>query len=72
LFEPILEIGGIEVWPYFLGDSVYSSYLYLLKIFKASITDLMFNDKKMFDESLNLGRLSLNMHLNHLKYIEYS
>ena len=45
LSEPVLEIGAVEVRPYLLGDSVYLSRPYLLKFFKASVTDLRFNDK---------------------------
>jgi hypothetical protein len=46
LYEPVMEIGGVEVWPYLLGDSAYlSSRSYLLKNFKANVTDPRFNNK---------------------------
>jgi hypothetical protein len=57
LHEPVLDIDGVEVRPYLLGDSAYPSRPYLLKFFKASTTDLRFNDKIIFDESVNSGRV---------------
>ena len=53
--ELVMEIGGIEVRPYLLGDSVYPSQPYLLKNFKPSITDPNFGDKRRFDECVNAG-----------------
>jgi hypothetical protein len=62
LYEPVMEIGDVEVWPYLLGDSAYlGSRPYLLKNFKANVTDPRFNNKKMFDESVNSGRI-MNEH----------
>ena len=55
--DPVLEIGGVEVRPSLLGDSAYLSCPYWLKIFKASITDPMFIDKKIFDKYVNSGRV---------------
>jgi hypothetical protein len=57
LSEHVLEIGGVEVRPYLLGDLAYPSHPYLLNFFKASVTDPRFNDKKTFDESANSSRV---------------
>ena len=65
--EPVLEIGGVEVRPYLLGDSAYPSRPYLLKIFKANVTDPRFNDKKRFDESVNSGRVVIEHAFGALK-----
>ena len=51
LSKLVLEIGGIEVRPYLRGDSAYHSRPYLLKFFKANVTDPRFNDTK---DSMNL------------------
>ena len=40
-----------------LGDSAYLSRPYLLKNFRANVTDPRFNDKKIFDESVNSGKV---------------
>ena len=53
LLEPVIEIGGIEVRPYLLGDSAYRSRPYLLKNFKPSIIDPNFGEKRRFDECVN-------------------
>lgn len=65
--DPVLEIGGVEVRPYLLGDSAYPSRPYLLKNFKASVTDPRFTDKKMFDESVNSGRVVIEHAFGALK-----
>jgi hypothetical protein len=62
-----MDIGGVEVRPYLLGDSAYPSRPYLLKIFKASTTDLRYNDKKRFDESVNSGRVIIEHAFGALK-----
>ena len=67
LREPVMEIGGIEVRPYLLGDSVYPSRLYLLKNFKPSITDLNFGEKRRFDECVNAGRIVIENAFGALK-----
>ena len=67
LVDPVLEIGGVEVRPYLLGDSAYPSCPYLLKNFKASITDPMFIGKKRFDESVNSDRVIIEHAFGALK-----
>jgi hypothetical protein len=62
-----LDIGEVEVRPYLLEDSAYPSRPYLLKIFKASVTDPRCNDKKMFDESVNSGRVVIEHAFGALK-----
>ena len=57
LQEPVLEIGGLKIRPYLLGDAAYPSRPYLLKSFKPSVNDPRFQDKRRFDESLNSDRV---------------
>ena len=52
-----MEIGGIEVRSYLLGDSAHPSRPYPLKNFKLNITDPNFGDKRRFDEYINAGRV---------------
>ena len=65
--EPVMEIGGIEVRPYLLGDSAYPSHPYLLKNFKPSVTDPNFGDKRKFDEFVNIGRVVIEHAFGALK-----
>ena len=65
--ELVLEIGAVEVRPYLLGYSAYPSRSYLLKFFKASVTNPRFNDKKIFDESVNSGRVVIEHAFGALK-----
>ena len=51
-----MKIGGLEDQPYLLGDSAYPSRSYLLKIFRPSVNESIFQDKRRFDKSLNYGR----------------
>jgi hypothetical protein len=62
-----LKIGGLEIRPYLLGDAAYPSRLYLLKSFKPSVNDLMFQDKRRFDEYLNSGRVVIEQAFGALK-----
>ena len=50
-----------------LGDSTYPSRLYLIKSFKPSPNDPKFQDKIMFDESLNYGRVVIEQAFGALK-----
>jgi hypothetical protein len=54
--KPVLDIGGVEVKLYMIGDSAYPSRPYLLKNFKPSVTDPVFFDNRRFDQSMNSGR----------------
>ena len=67
LSEPVMEIGGIEVRPYLLGDSTYPSRPYLLKNFKPSITDPNFGEKRRFDDCVNVGRVIIENAFGALK-----
>ena len=63
----VMEIEGIEVRPYYLGDSAYPSCSYLLKDFKLSITDPNFDDKRRFDEFVNARRVVIENAFGALK-----
>ena len=65
--ELVMEIGGIEVRPYLLGDSAYPSRPYLLKNFKLSITDPNFGDKRRVDECVNTERVVIENAFEALK-----
>jgi hypothetical protein len=65
--NPILDIGGVEVRPYLIGDSAYLSRPYLLKNFKPNVTDPAFSDKKRFDQSMNYGRVVIEQAFGALK-----
>ena len=65
--KPILEIGGLEIQPYLLGDTAYLSRPYLLKSFKPNVNDPRFQNKRRFDESLNSGRVVIEKAFGALK-----
>ena len=55
--DPVLKIGEVEVCPYLLQDLSYPSGPYLLKNFKTSVTNPRFHDNKIFDKSVDSGRV---------------
>ena len=57
LRQVVLDIGGVEVMPYLIRNSAYPSRLYLLKNFKPSATNLVFSNKKRFNQTMNCDRI---------------
>jgi hypothetical protein len=65
LSEPSIEVKGVCVQPYLIGDTAYPSHPYLLKNFKPQNPALV--DKKIFDSSVNSGRVVIEYAFRDLK-----
>ena len=59
--KPVIEVRGVRIQSYLIGDSVYLSRLYLLKNFKLRNPVLV--DQIRFDSSVNLGRIAIKQAL---------
>lgn len=66
LQEPVIDVRGVEVFPYIIGDSAYPIRSYLLKNFKPRNAALE-TDKIRFDRSMNKGRVLIENSFGILK-----
>lgn len=65
LSEPVIEVRGVHIQPYLIGDSAYPSQPYLLKNFKPQNPALV--DQIRFDSSVNSGRVAIEQAFGDLK-----